>query len=116
MNNAPSISSIRPNVRFPPPPPPAASDVYIMEPLTAGTLECLALGVPTSYKRVMALTCGELLQGDLGAPTGVNIEALKPLAKTDDVSVRWARARHTCGAHACTPPMYVSAVLGATSR
>lgn len=39
------------------------ADVYIMEPLTAGTLECLALGVPTSYKRVMALTCGELLQG-----------------------------------------------------
>ncbi len=34
-----------------------------MEPLTAGTLECLALGVPTSYKRVLALTCADLFIG-----------------------------------------------------
>jgi hypothetical protein len=127
-----------------------------MEPLTAGSLECLALGVPTSYKRVLALTCGDLFLGafcfvcsvclcvsvcvcvsdsfdviydpqtetkstcvvgvpldlglgirdgvvtrhtrpplthssetgdDLSAPTGINLEALKPLAKGDDVSV-----------------------------
>lgn len=52
-----------------------------MEPLTAGTLECLALGVPTSYKRVMGLTCADLFQGDdLKAPPGINIEALRPLA------------------------------------
>jgi len=40
------------------------SEAYIYEPLTAGTLETLALGVPTSYKRVMALTCGELFTGE----------------------------------------------------
>ena len=45
-------------------PAPTQSDVYVMEPLTAGTLECLALGVPTSYKRVIALTCEQLFQGE----------------------------------------------------
>ncbi len=57
-----------------------------MEPLTAGTLECLALGVPTSYKRVMGLTCADLFLGDnLRAPAGINIEALRPLAKAGEV-------------------------------
>ncbi|TFJ84094.1 hypothetical protein NSK_004567 [Nannochloropsis salina CCMP1776] len=62
-------------------------EVLVMEPLTAGTLECLALGVPTSYKRVMGLTCGELFNGeDLRNPSDVNIEALRPLAKGETVS------------------------------
>lgn len=40
------------------------TEAYIFEPLTAGTLETLSLGVPTSYKRVMALTCGQLFRGE----------------------------------------------------
>lgn len=46
---------------------PPTTECYVMEPLTAGTLECLALGVPTSYKRVMALTCKDLFLGKLTA-------------------------------------------------
>lgn len=37
---------------------------FVLEPLTAGTLETLAFGVPTSYKRVLALTCGQLFIGE----------------------------------------------------
>jgi hypothetical protein len=41
----------------------------VVEPLTAGTLETLGFGVPTSYKRVMAVTCGMLIRGE--APVNV---------------------------------------------
>jgi len=73
-----------------PPPPPfllLPTEVLVMEPLTAGTLECLALGVPTSYKRVIGLTCADLFIGDdLRAPEGINIESLRALAKGETVS------------------------------
>eukprot|EP00624_Nannochloropsis_granulata_P002806 evm.model.NODE_24274_length_29257_cov_20.527943.4 len=62
-------------------------EALVMEPLTAGTLECLALGVPTSYKRVIGLTCADLFLGeDLRAPEGINIEALRALANGETVS------------------------------
>lgn len=67
--------------------PPFPTEALVMEPLTAGTLECLALGVPTSYKRVIGLTCADLFLGeDLRAPEGINIEALRALAKGETVS------------------------------
>lgn len=48
---------------------------------------------PTLYYDQMPLQIGD----DLSAPTGINIEALKPLAKGDDVSVRSSRmACHVC--------------------
>ena len=56
-------------------------EAYIYEPLTAGTLETIHLGVPTSYKRVIGISIGELFQGneDINNPTTVNREALTQL-------------------------------------
>lgn len=51
---------------------------YLVEPLTAGTLETLQLGVPTSYCRVLATTCGQLFD-DLAAPSKIRIESLTKL-------------------------------------
>ena len=62
------------------------SEVLLIEPLTAGTLETLGLQVPTSYRRVLALTCGDLFTGSLEEPEGINAAVLKPLvAGFDDV-------------------------------
>ena len=54
---------------------------YIYAPLSAGTLETIALGVPTSYKRVVGLTVGELFEGnvDINQPTTINSNALTQL-------------------------------------
>ena len=51
---------------------------YLIEPLTAATLESLQLGVPTSYCRVLALTCGDLFD-DVVEPAAINQDALAPL-------------------------------------
>lgn len=51
---------------------------YLVEPLTAGTLETLQLGVPTSYCRVLATTCGQLFD-DLAAPSKIRSESLTKL-------------------------------------
>lgn len=56
---------------------------YIVEPLTAGTLETLQLGVPTSYCRVLATTCGDLFD-DAAMPTTLNVEALDKLTEGYD--------------------------------
>ena len=64
--------------------------VEIMRPADA-----LYLHPPTLYYDQTALQTGD----DLSAPTGINIEALKPLAKGDDVSVRspYVTSCHVCG-------------------
>ena len=46
---------------------------YVIEPLTAGTLETIFKGVPTSYKRVVGLSCGTSLIGDPADPDGVAV-------------------------------------------
>mmetsp|Transcript_19979 Transcript_19979/g.62839 ORF Transcript_19979/g.62839 Transcript_19979/m.62839 type:complete len:211 (+) Transcript_19979:36-668(+) len=60
---------------------------YLVEPLTAATLETLQLGVPTSYCRVLALTCGDLFD-DVAEPSSVNLASLATLtADYEDVKL-----------------------------
>jgi hypothetical protein len=58
-------------------------EAYIYEPLTAGTIETISLGTPTSYKRVVGMTVGELFAGndDINNPTTVNSDALQQLCE-----------------------------------
>lgn len=52
--------------------------LYLVEPLTAGTLETLQLGVPTSYIRVLASTCGAVFD-DAQNPTDIDVASLQKL-------------------------------------
>jgi len=63
-------------------------DVWLLEPLTGATLECLhgkaqagqtRVSPPTSYRRVLALRADEVFEGPLERPTGINMGALAPL-------------------------------------
>ncbi|KAJ8604068.1 hypothetical protein CTAYLR_001759 [Chrysophaeum taylorii] len=54
-----------------------AQGQYIIEPLTAGTLETLQLGVPTSYCRIFGTTCGDLFDD----PANPSVVQVKNLAK-----------------------------------
>ena len=55
------------------------SDVWIIEPLTGATLECINKGLPTSYRRTIALRADQALTGSLSQPTGIDLNALEPL-------------------------------------
>eukprot|EP00633_Aureoumbra_lagunensis_P001599 CAMPEP_0197290848 /NCGR_PEP_ID=MMETSP0890-20130614/10259_1 /TAXON_ID=44058 ORGANISM="Aureoumbra lagunensis, Strain CCMP1510" /NCGR_SAMPLE_ID=MMETSP0890 /ASSEMBLY_ACC=CAM_ASM_000533 /LENGTH=211 /DNA_ID=CAMNT_0042763185 /DNA_START=25 /DNA_END=660 /DNA_ORIENTATION=+ len=57
-------------------------EMLLIEPLTAGTLETLELGVPTSYCRIMATTIGEILDGDQ-----VKLDNIQALIQDDTVSI-----------------------------
>eukprot|EP00611_Tribonema_gayanum_P016435 TRINITY_DN2862_c0_g1_i1.p1 TRINITY_DN2862_c0_g1~~TRINITY_DN2862_c0_g1_i1.p1 ORF type:complete len:245 (+),score=57.67 TRINITY_DN2862_c0_g1_i1:75-737(+) len=60
---------------------------YVFEPLTAGTLETIHLGVETSYKCVMGLKAGDYFIGDPSSPTGVNVEVLSPLLQNGENAI-----------------------------
>lgn len=68
-------------------------ETWVVEPLTTGTIETMELGVETSYKRVMALRLGDYFEGGVAAPTGVSLEALKPLMEGFDARVRAPKER-----------------------
>mmetsp|Transcript_17963 Transcript_17963/g.27802 ORF Transcript_17963/g.27802 Transcript_17963/m.27802 type:complete len:244 (-) Transcript_17963:1175-1906(-) len=68
-------------------------DIWVVEPLTGSTLECIAKQVPTAYKRVVAVTAGEVLEGGLETPSGVNLEALTQLWENLDEDIEEA---HMC--------------------
>jgi hypothetical protein len=55
------------------------SEVWMIEPLTGATLECINKGLPTSYRRTIALRADQALVGDLARPTAVNMASLQPL-------------------------------------
>ncbi len=55
------------------------SDVWIIEPLTGATLECINKGLPTSYRRSIALRADQVFTGSLDKPTGINMASLEPL-------------------------------------
>ena len=55
------------------------SEVWMIEPLTGATLECINKGLPTSYRRTIALRADQALVGSLEKPTGINVASLEPL-------------------------------------
>lgn len=64
------------------------AEKWIFEPLTAGTLETIELGVPTSYKRVLALRAADYFLGDVNSPDGINVDALQALVEDEqDVTI-----------------------------
>merc|ERR1712072_764925 len=56
------------------------SEAWILEPLTAGTLETIEKGIETSYKQTLALRARDFFEGDLNDPSGVNVENLEALS------------------------------------
>lgn len=60
-------------------------EVAIVEPLPSGTVETICSGIETSYRRTYALLWGDLVEGDLNAPSGVNMAALEPLLQGEEV-------------------------------
>ncbi|CEM07801.1 unnamed protein product [Vitrella brassicaformis CCMP3155] len=60
-------------------------EYWVIEPLTAGTLETIDRGVDTSYRRVMALTLGDLFEGDdVNSPTGARLSAVEPMISGEE--------------------------------
>ncbi len=55
------------------------SEVWMIEPLTGATLECINKGLPTSYRRTIALRADQALVGGLERPSAVNMDSLQPL-------------------------------------
>jgi hypothetical protein len=62
------------------------SEVWIVEPLTGATLESLNKGLPTSYRRTLALRADQAFIGSLDKPSGINVASLEALLAGEEVS------------------------------
>ena len=61
------------------------SEVWMIEPLTGATLECINKGLPTSYRRTIALRADQAFIGSLEKPAGINLASLEPLLAGEQV-------------------------------
>ncbi|CAM9551763.1 unnamed protein product [Discosporangium mesarthrocarpum] len=62
-------------------------EYYVLEPLTAGTLETIEKGVETSYKRVTALKAVDVFKGNPQEPTGIKVDNLQLLLKGEEATI-----------------------------
>ena len=60
---------------------------WVWEPLTAGTLETVAAGVPTSYRRLLALKASDVLTDPFDEEASVIVAALAPLCPDGEEAI-----------------------------